>query len=250
MKYDIKQIDHWKAPPDNGVPLLTMPNCPLPLHSLAPRTIMGDYQWDKVRKRENMLQNYTCGISGVELGHGHTHLHEVYSIDWKNQTSKFERYVVLDPRLHTRFIHSGRALTLFEQDDPQMPKSAILTTLEYGFMLIQQWNMEHPDEEPLRVCSTILDWAKNPSLESRVNALIETYGIKFYDFDKSCFNKENWSKWKLIYNDKEYPTKFPTKKDWEEYFKPSEEPVDKPVEKLPQAINELDQMIEESLNGT
>lgn len=167
--------------------------------------------------------------------------HELYDIDWANNTMTFQRAVALDPTLHTRFIHSGRALTMFQRGDKYFPKSALLTTLEYGFSLINTYNIEHPDDEPLRVCDTILEWAKHPRLEFEVNRLIEKYHIKFYTFDKSCFNKQNWGKWKLIWEGKEYPTKFATQKDWEEYFNP----VEKVVENLPKELEELDKMIKE-----
>lgn len=213
----------------------------------APRTIMGEYQWGKVRKRENMKQDYTCQASGVELGDGKatTHLHELYTIDYASHTATFERYVVLDPKLHTKFIHSGRALTLFEKGEPYMTKEGMLETLEYGFSLIDTWNREHPDDEPLRVSTVFLDWKDNPQLKDDVKRLIEEYHIKFYDFDKKCFNKENWGKWKLIYKGKEYPTKFATQEEWEDHFNPKPK-VEDPFES--DTIKELDKMIEES-NG-
>lgn len=170
--------------------------------------------------------------------------HELYDIDWSNCTMAFKRAVSLDPRLHTRFIHSGRALTLFQRHDKYFPKEALIATLEYGFSLISQWNAEHPDEEPLRVSDTFLEWEKNPDLHYDVARLIEQYNIKFYTFDKKCFNKTNWPKWKLIYNSKEYPTKFATKKEWEEHFAPTEKPIEK-VE-LPSDVQaELDKMLGE-----
>ncbi len=218
MKYDIKLISHWDAPKKDGAPLLCCPNIALPCHRLCPRTI-NPRKWETMRKRCYMESNYTCQASGLELGHGHVHAHELVSIDWKNQTETFARTVALDPKIHVRFIHSGRALTLFKKGDPKMPASAMLTTLEQAFRIISEWNITHSDEGPLRVCDTILDWAKEPKLEARVNYLIEQYNIKFYTFDKSCFNKKNWGKWRLVWDGKEYPTKFATQEDWKNYFK-------------------------------
>lgn len=246
MYHDIKIIDHWDAPEEDGAAILTCPNIALPCHNLCPRTI-EPRRWEKMRKQCYEDANYTCQITGEELGKGHAHAHELLSIDWANQTETFRRTVCIDPRLHTRFIHSGRALTMFERGDKYFPKEALIATLEYGFSLIKEWNDSHPDDEPLRVCGTILDWAKNDRLAYDVNRLIEKYDMKFYDFDKRCFNKENWGKWKLIYDDKEYPTKFPTRKDWEDYFKP--EPQPKPEKKQPKELEELDKMLEEANVG-
>lgn len=243
MKYDIKRITKWEAPKENGPPILCMPNIPLPMHNSAPRTI-DPSRWEKMRRQCYVDANYTCQATGKELGKGHLHAHELYNVDWENCTMTFQRAVALDPTLHTRFIHSGRALTMFQRGDKYFPESALLATLEYGFDLINQYNIEHPDDEPLRVCDTILEWAKHPRLEYEVNRLIGKYHIKFYTFDKSCFNKKNWSKWKLVWEGKEYPTKFATQKDWEEYFNP----VEKTVENSPKELEELDKILKED-NG-
>lgn len=241
MNYDIKTIDKWIAPKEDGVAILTMPNVPLPMHSLAPRTI-DPQAWEKMRRQCYADANYTCQATGEELGKGHLHAHELYDIDWTNCTMTFKRAVALDPRLHTRFIHSGRALTLFERNDKYFPKESLIATLEYGFSLIQQWNAEHPDEEPLRVSDTFLEWEKNPDLHYDVARLIEHYDIKFYTFDKKCFNKTNWPKWKLVYNGKEYSPKFATKKEWERHFAPAEKLVEK-VEFPNELQDELDKML-------
>lgn len=248
MKYDIKRITHWDAPEENGAPLLCMPNIPKPLHQRCPREIMGQAKWNALRKREYMKQNYTCQASGVEMGYGHVHLHELYDIDYKRKTVTFKRYVCLDPALHTRFIHSGRAYTLFNRADPQMPKSAMLATLEQGFKLISEYNAEHYGEIDLRVSWTILDWMRNPKLTEPVDALIRKYGIKFYDVDESCYEPDSWGKWKLIYEDKEYPTLFPTYKDWEKHFGIGEAAEKKERKIEVPILTELDNLLKE-VNG-
>lgn len=245
MNYDVKTITKWEAPHNNGAALLCMPNVPQPLHLVNPRNIMGEYQWGKVRKQIREEHNYTCQVSGELLGtdRGAVHIHEVYSIDWKKHTSTFERAICLDPLLHTTIIHSGRALTLFKKNDPLMPMDKMLNGLEKGFKLISDWNREHYGEEKLRVCSVILDWAKEPRLEHRVNELIKKYKIKFYDFDESSINKHNWDKWRLLYNGKEYSPKFANQQEWEEYF--SKPTVEKPVEKAPEELSILDSILKE-----
>lgn len=243
-EYDIKTITKWEAPKEDGVAILTMPNCPLPLHGLAPRTIMGRTEWDKYRKRCYERAKYTCQASGMYLGKGKIDAHELYTVDWANQTATFERAVGLNHHLHTIFIHSGRAITIFERGGPTVPRSLMLATLKAGFELISEYNMKHYDEEPLRVFDTILEWAKNPMLERDVNGLIEKYKIKFYTFNKKYINKKHWGNWKLIYNGKEYPTKFTNQKDWEDYYKPN------PVEKIEDDnLSMLDAILKESKNG-
>lgn len=240
MKYDVKLVDHWDAPDCNGAPILCMPNIPLPLFSQCPRTI-NPKRWVYLRKKCYLNANYTCQASNVMLGHGHLHAHELYSINWANQTMTFKRAVALDPVLHTRFIHSGRALTLFERHDPQMTQVGLIKALQQGFGLVHHWNKERPNEEPLRVFAGFLEWVKNPELKEAVEKLIEAYDIKFYDFGKKCFDKEHWGNWKLIYNGKEYPTKFKTQKEWELEYNPT-----KRVQKIEgDTFSELDQLIKE-----
>lgn len=242
MKYNIEKIECWQAPKDDSPAILCMPNVPLPLHMLNPRLI-DPKAWEKMRKQCYADADYCCQASSKEMGKGHLHAHELYHIDWVNQQAIFTRPVALDPTLHTRFIHSGRALTMFERGDKYFPKEALIATLEYGFSLVKGWNDTHAEDEPLRVSATFLDWAKNDRLAYDVNRLIEKYDMKFYDFDKKCFDKKHWGNWKLIYNGKEYPTKFSTREDWEEYFKPKT--VEKPVEKLPKELEQLDSMLKE-----
>ena len=191
-----------------------------------------------------MDANYTCQASGAYLGYGRLHAHELYSVNWADHTMTFERPVALDPILHTCFIHSGRALTLFEKHDPQMTQPKLVKALQRGFSLIHDWNIEHPDEPPLRVYAGLLEWAKHPDLKEAVEKLVEAYDIKFYDFDWVCFNKDNWSKWRLIYGGKEYPTKYKTQADWEATFNPKA-PKPKAEDVVPSAFAELDEMIRE-----
>lgn len=245
MKYDVKMVDHWDAPDCDGAPLLCMPNVPLPCHQLCPRTI-NPKRWDYLRKKCYMDANYTCQASGAQLGHGHCHSHELISVDWAHQTATFKRTVCLDPVLHVRFIHNGRALTLFEKGDPQMTQPGMVKALQQGFSLIHDWNVEHSGEEPLRVYAGFLQWAKHPALREAVEKLVEAYDIKFYDFDWKCFNKENWPKWKLVYDGKEYPTKFKSQEEWAATFNP--QPAEPSGgEQLPDAFGELDALIKEFL---
>ena len=50
-EYDVKRVSKWECPSETGIPLITMPNVPRPLHGLPPRKIMGNATWNHVRKR-------------------------------------------------------------------------------------------------------------------------------------------------------------------------------------------------------
>ena len=117
------------------------------------------------------------------------------------------------PLDHVYFIHSGRALTLFKQGNPLYPASKLLEGAEHGFKQVYEWNESHPEEEQLRVYATFVDYLKEPDLKEPMEKLIKKYNIKFY------FENENhvasWKDWRLIIGDKEYPTPYKSRDDWQ-----------------------------------
>ena len=76
-EYKVEKRLKWECPEDGGVPLLTMPNLPKPMHGLNPRTIMGDAAWTRARKKAYYDAGYRSEISGVlSAGPGELHAHE------------------------------------------------------------------------------------------------------------------------------------------------------------------------------
>lgn len=222
-KYDIKPIKKWRSPLVDGAPLLTMPNIPQALFGCAPRVYMSKTAWDLMRKKCYMEANYKCQACGRYLGHGRCHCHECYTIDYKKAVSEFARPICLCPECHTVMIHSGRALTLFKNGDPQMDLMRMLTAVQRGFKLIQVWNRQHPTEEPLRVSDTFLEWAKQPELADDMERFFQIYEVKFY----TAKEPKGWRKWKLRIGDKVYDSPYRTYEDWaEKYIKPMAESLD------------------------
>ena len=70
---EIEIRDKWECPAETGVPLITMPNVPRPLHGLPPRKIMGDSTWNHVRKRCYFNAGYKCEICGIDPPKGQLH---------------------------------------------------------------------------------------------------------------------------------------------------------------------------------
>ena len=71
-------------------------------------------------------------------------------------------------------------ITMFKNGNPLYPKSYVLKVAENCFSLVSKWNKEHPDEEPLRVYSTYLEYLKVPELADEMRALIKKYNITYY----------------------------------------------------------------------
>lgn len=229
--YTCKLVDKWVAPEDGGAPIITMPNVPHPLHTLAPRTIMGASTWNHVRNRCYFEACYQCEACGRkvktefyedgtvkhqyhddgEIPKRELHAHELYTYDYNKGTARFERCVALCERCHVRFIHSGRMLTMFKKGDPLMPAEKVLDGIEAGFKQIKEWNDTHYGEEKLRACSVLIDYTDSEEIGERVKKLIDKYDIEFYMVDGTAA----WQDWKLIVGNKEYPTPFKDHDDWE-----------------------------------
>lgn len=86
---NVIKVTKWECPSETGIPLITMPNIPKPLHALPPRNVMGKTAWDRARKLCYFKADYKCEICGCEPPKGQLHCLErgsqVLTIDgWKN----------------------------------------------------------------------------------------------------------------------------------------------------------------------
>lgn len=217
-KYPIEKRLKWECPEEGGAPLLTMPNIPKPLHAVAPRAIMGEQAWTKVRKRAYYDAGYRSEISRVlSAGPGGLHAHEVYDINYVTGICKFKRVCAITPQEHVYFIHSGRMLTLWKNGNPLYSTERVLAGIENGFKLIYEWNKAHPRRKKLKVYQTILEYLKYPELADKLEELIDKYEIEFWgeDVKHMC----DWEDWKLMIGDKEYPTPYANYQAWEEAMK-------------------------------
>lgn len=212
---DIIKVTKWECPSETGIQLITMPNIPKPLHALPPRNVMGKTAWDRARKLCYFKADYKCEICGCEPSKGQLNAHELYTIDYLEGTSTFNRCIAICKQDHD-FIHSGRLITLFKEGNPLYPKSYVLKTVEKGFKLVSEYNKAHPDLAPLRVYDTFIDYLKVPELADKMAELIRKYDIKFYASPK---RGARWEKWRLVWNGKEYPTPYKNPEEWMDAMK-------------------------------
>lgn len=212
--YDIKTVDKWKCPAGTGIPLITMPNVPRPLHGegMQPRTIFGKSTWDLMRKSAYYNAGYKCEICGREPKKGDLHAHELFSYDYGKQTGKFERVVAICRTCHDG-IHSGRLITMLKNKNPLYPKSYVLKVVENCFNLVHEYNLEHKDA-PLRVYKTYLEYLNVPELQSEMSALIEKNDIKFYG--EKLPKSKQWKGWKVIVGKNTYDSPYKSQGEWEE----------------------------------
>lgn len=224
-EFDVEKRKLWRCPAETGVPIITMPNIYKALHGVAPRTVLGNRNWNKMRKKCYFDADYKCEVCGAE---GTLHAHELYDTNWEKGFAKFDRCVCLCPKCHLLGIHTGRAITLFKKGNPLYTSSRLLDGAEHTFRLVSEYNEQHPDNQ-LRVYATFLNYLNQPELEGTMRRLIKQYNIKFYIEDIGHIAA--WSKWKLIIDDKVYPTPYKSYFDWQEKIeRQSEKDFERKVE--------------------
>lgn len=212
---DVKKVDKWIAPEVNGAPLLCMPNIPKPLHGLAPRIIEGQSKWNLMRTKCYMDADYQCQACGKYLGSGKCEAHELYSVDWSKQLSKFERCVCLCKDCHA-FIHSGRTFSMYQRGEKLYNKYCLQKIAKKAFKVISAYNNTVPEEQKLRMYGTIMEWLKDKELGKWLEPMINHYDVRLYGAKKAYEDKKSWSKWRLIYNEKKYEPKYKDANEWEE----------------------------------
>lgn len=212
--FDIIKVEHWDCPDGTGVPLLTMPNVPLPLHGLPPRIIMGNSAWNVVRKKCYYDAGYHCEICGVDFADIKPRYaaHELYSYDYDQQEGVFERCVAICAKCHD-FIHSGRLITMFRNGNPIYPKAYLLEVVERGFRQVYEYNKANPENE-LRVYATFIEYLDAPELRTEMIELINKYHIKFYE--EHLPRSKRWKGWHLIWNGRRYESPYAKQSEWEE----------------------------------
>ena len=215
--YDVKLVDGWVPPKGEDLrPLIAMPNIPKPLHGVNPRTLLGPCNWNKMRKACYAAADDTCEICGAKPENlRHRHGHEVYEISYSQGTAKFVRVFCVCSLCHLACIHTGRAITLWKQDNPLYPTEFLLQGAEHAFKIISEYNKDNPKAD-LRAYSTFLEYLKYDELREPMEKLINKYNIKFYT---EVTDMVDWGNWKLIIDDKEYYTPYKNEKDWEEAMK-------------------------------
>lgn len=211
-KYDVKLVDGWLPPKEDDLrPLVAMPNIPRPLHGVNPRTILGASTWNHMRRACYAQADNTCEICGykpelLRRRHGH----EVYEIDYARGTAKFVRVFCVCSLCHLACIHTGRALTLWKNNNPLYPTNFLLDGAEHAFKIISEYNKDNPKAD-LRAYSTFLDYLKHEELRPTMEKLIDKYNIKFYT---EVEDMVEWGDWKLIIGNREYPTPYANKEEW------------------------------------
>lgn len=216
LELDLKYVTKWEVPEDMRA-VIGMPNIPKPLHMQNPRNLLGATMWGRIRKECYARADTTCEICGEKQEPGHCDAHEIYDIDYETGTATFRRAVCTCRLCHRYGIHTGRCVTLYSQDNPLMPKETLLAGAENAFTIISSYNREHPEQEPVRLYSTWIEYLKHDELREPMLELIKKYDVSFYMEDPK--KTAPWNQWRLVFDGKEYPTPYKNEKEWKEAMK-------------------------------
>ncbi len=178
LKEEKVKVKAWKPDPK----ILLCDNIPMPMHGVAPRTILGDKWWNQTRKRSYKSTGFCCAACGVhKLSARYRQWlegHEIYEVDYKKGTMTYLRTVPLCHLCHN-YIHDGRLRALLAKQK--------ITHAKYKAII------QHGDQ-----------------VLSMANLKRKPYEDREMDASSKILSNESasWSQWRLIVNGKQFPPKF------------------------------------------
>lgn len=179
--------------------ILTHPNIPKPLHGVNPRSIMGEIEWGLIKTETYKKYGYRCAACGVHVHQARFHkrleAHENYEIDYFNGRVMIKS---IEPLCHCchQFIHSGFLSISFKNGN--VSKGFVKFVLQHGINIL--------NKHGLKIFPYTGELAKSFGC---IN-IPEGYAV-------SNFGAE-WSKWRLVYEGKEYPPIHKSFGDWETFY--------------------------------
>ena len=181
--------------------ILQHPHIPKPLHNISPRTINGQIWWDKIRQKVYEKYDYHCLACGVAKEDAKKHkwleAHEFWQINYNTGICKVE---TIEPLCHYchNFIHSGR-LAMITGKEKSVEE--VIEILEHGFKILSENKLD---------CFLF-----TLGLGNKLQC--NTHNVKPYSLNENLELK--WTDYVLLYNNKEYRSKFKSFEDWKFFYK-------------------------------
>lgn len=161
--------------------ILLCPNIPAPLHGVAPRVVLGNKWWGQTRKAAYASTSYHCVACGVYKYNARFRKHlEAHEVYTVDYLLGRMYYQETVPLCHSchNYIHSGRLATLLEKG--KISHSKFSAIIRHGDDVLRRANLQPPNQYNGPVA--------------------------------------NWSNWRLVIDNKEYPPKFVTKAQHQKAF--------------------------------
>lgn len=164
----------------NRPELLLHPNIPKPLHTIAPRTVLGDQWWQAERKAAYRKSLYHCQACGVWKHQAKFHrwleAHETYDIDYAKGRMTYVETVALCNACHN-YIHSGRLEMLLNTG--KITHQRYVAVIQHGDEVLKDVKRDQHKWNEAKIAS--------------------------------------WSQWRLVVFGKSYKGRFKNYKEWESY---------------------------------
>jgi hypothetical protein len=193
---------NWKMKPE----ILCHPHIPKPMYGISPRTIMGQEWWNETRQKVYASTNYHCIACGIAKRDAKRHkwleAHEYWKIDYRKGICEI---LSIEPLCHYchNFIHSGRLSIIMGIDKTH---EEVREILEHGLQILA--------ENKLKCFPFTLDLAE------RIGC--KTFRVKAYKLpnEKCPWEKGYiaWEDWKLMWEGKEYRSKFSSFDAWKSFY--------------------------------
>ena len=148
--------------------ILTQTVLPKSIHGISPRKIMGDAEWNKIKKEKQKIANHHCMCCGEYVSHkpgDYLECHEIYNINIEKKECELKDVVCICHKCH-EYIHLGRLQMLLKEGK---------ITHEYYLEIF-----------------------------NRGNNLLKSFGLKKNNLPVDEINNPDWV---LIYNNKRYNNK-------------------------------------------
>lgn len=166
--------------------VLLCPPVPKPLHTLAPRVVLGRKWWDATRQKAYASTNWHCIACGVSRYAAKYRRwmegHELYEVDYLMGRSTYLETVPLCHACHA-FVHPGRLEAMAAKG--LIDKRVHREILEHGLEVLRRAKIKKP----------------------------APYNGPFAE----------WGDWRLVIDGKEYPSPFKNEAEWFEHHNPLKE---------------------------
>ena len=97
--------------------ILTHTVLPKSIHGISPRKIMGDSEWNKIKKEKQKIADHHCMCCEEYVPHipgNYLECHEIYNINTEKKEFELQDIVCICKRCH-EFIHLGRLQMLLKE---------------------------------------------------------------------------------------------------------------------------------------
>jgi hypothetical protein len=164
--------------------VLLSPPIPLPLHTMAPRVILGEKWWEETRSAALYSTGFRCAACGTHRRDTKEHWlegHELYAVDFDARRMTYVETVPLCRSCHC-FVHHGRLRCLVQ--DGKMSRREHAEIMQHGKAVLRTWKLKR--------------------VEDPYNHVI---------------TEEEWGQWRLVINGIEHPPHIKSLADWKRKFR-------------------------------